>query len=109
MKLRHKQTGEIRYVVKCRGCWERVDSPLDFNQFKVCADIFFFCIFYLHRLWSMRMGVVRSGNRCCWRGHICSPIGSKDKLQLEARKGKLFAFPKKKKEYRIFQALRSNL
>jgi hypothetical protein len=49
------------------------------------------------------MGVVRSGNRCCWRGHICSPIGSKDKLQLEARKGKLFAFPKKKKNTAFFR------
>nr|CAD2195566.1 unnamed protein product [Meloidogyne enterolobii] len=30
MKMKHRATGEIKYVVKCRGCWDSVDSPLDF-------------------------------------------------------------------------------
>jgi hypothetical protein len=38
MKLRHRVTGEIIYVVKCRGMWESVDTPLDFNQFKVMQN-----------------------------------------------------------------------
>lgn len=34
MKMRTKN-GEIKYIIKCRGCWDSVDSPLDFNQLKV--------------------------------------------------------------------------
>ena len=33
--MKHRATGEIKYVVKCRGCWDSVDSPLDFKQFQV--------------------------------------------------------------------------
>ncbi|CAK5014133.1 unnamed protein product [Meloidogyne enterolobii] len=35
MKMKHKNSGEIKFIVKCRGCWDKVDSPLDFEQFKV--------------------------------------------------------------------------
>jgi len=35
MKMKHRETGEIKYIVKCRGLWEQVDTPLDFNQFRV--------------------------------------------------------------------------
>uniref|UniRef100_A0A1I8BTM7 DNA-directed DNA polymerase n=1 Tax=Meloidogyne hapla TaxID=6305 RepID=A0A1I8BTM7_MELHA len=35
LKMKHRESGEIKYIVKCRGCWEQVDTPLDFNQFKV--------------------------------------------------------------------------
>ena len=35
MKMKHRISGEIKFIVKCRGCWDKVDSPLDFNQFKV--------------------------------------------------------------------------
>uniref|UniRef100_A0A1I8B6R6 DUF1768 domain-containing protein n=1 Tax=Meloidogyne hapla TaxID=6305 RepID=A0A1I8B6R6_MELHA len=33
MKMKHRESGEIKYIVKCRGCWEQVDTPLDYNQF----------------------------------------------------------------------------
>nr|CAD2200858.1 unnamed protein product [Meloidogyne enterolobii] len=45
MKMKHRKSGEIKYVVKCRGCWDTVDSPLDFNQFKVYSKILFYKIF----------------------------------------------------------------
>ena len=35
MKLKHKTSSEIKYIVKCRGFWDKVDSPLDFKQFQV--------------------------------------------------------------------------
>jgi len=35
MKMKNKNNGELKYVVKCRGIWDKVDSPLDFTQFKV--------------------------------------------------------------------------
>jgi hypothetical protein len=91
MKLRHRQTGEIRYVVKCRGCWERVDSPLDFNQFKVTFCSCFVYTLFFYRLWSMRTAL-RRGNRCCWKEHIYSPTGRVDKSQREAKKGDILHF-----------------
>uniref|UniRef100_A0A1I8C3I6 DNA-directed DNA polymerase n=1 Tax=Meloidogyne hapla TaxID=6305 RepID=A0A1I8C3I6_MELHA len=39
MKMRTK-TGEIKYVVKCRGCWESADSPLDFNKLKQMVNAY---------------------------------------------------------------------
>uniref|UniRef100_A0A914NEM0 DNA-directed DNA polymerase n=3 Tax=Meloidogyne TaxID=189290 RepID=A0A914NEM0_MELIC len=40
MKMKHRATGEIKYVVKCRGCWDSVDSPLDFKQFQKMVEVY---------------------------------------------------------------------
>jgi len=33
--MKNRKSGEIKYIVKCRGCWDQVDTPLDYNHFKV--------------------------------------------------------------------------
>jgi hypothetical protein len=88
MKLRHRITGEIHYVVKCRGCWERVDSPLDFNQFKVLAVIFIVYrrFFFAHRKWSTNMAQMR-WSRLSWYGPIFNPVGGRAMSQLKRKKG----------------------
>nr|CAD2208735.1 unnamed protein product [Meloidogyne enterolobii] len=40
MKMKHRETGEIKYIVKCRGLWEQVDTPLDFNQFRKMVEAY---------------------------------------------------------------------
>jgi hypothetical protein len=83
MKLRHRQTGEIRYVVKCRGCWERVDSPLDFNQFKVTfCSCFVYTLFFTDygqcvRHWGEAIGAVGKNTFTArleeWTSHNAKP------------------------------------
>lgn len=88
MKMKHRITGEECYVVKCRGCWERVDSPLDYQQFQVFFTLLIFLNLILNnkRKWWMNMDK-SNRNRSLWKGHISSQIGAMDRLQLARRNG----------------------
>jgi len=50
MKMKHLETGEIKYIVKCRGLWDQVDTPLDFNQFRVVLNYNFNFIINLQKM-----------------------------------------------------------
>uniref|UniRef100_A0A914M031 DNA-directed DNA polymerase n=1 Tax=Meloidogyne incognita TaxID=6306 RepID=A0A914M031_MELIC len=40
MKMKHRESGEIKYIVKCRGCWDQVDTPLDYNHFRRMVEAY---------------------------------------------------------------------
>jgi len=48
--MKHRETGEIKYIVKCRGLWDQVDTPLDFNQFRVFSNYNFNFIMHFQKM-----------------------------------------------------------